>query len=272
MSVDLEGLRAKTFKQNLATLEGIAATPATASITKDMLNFLKYMGGTIDSLMNDKEITAQAMHALEAKNAALETRIKELEESSTARQAITQPSYSAKVNGNLPKETIQMIADVAVQQAKKSKAIENNIVISGIKPKINQDKTTDDAHDVSEVDKVLRKLEIDRSDVVKQTRLITNTNNIIVVEFNNISDKSTAVNNAKKLRTSREFNGIYVNEDKTPEERGADRERRIACKKLNQEQCTQTDGQGRLFGIDGDKHFFYMVRDGRVARFAFTPK
>lgn len=267
---DLNVMKSKSFKDNLTAILAEGPGSGASAIDKNLLAYTKYLATMLGKLISENESQTaeykETIKNLRDQNHELAAKVSSLEVKSTT------SSYASMTKENLPTETISMIADVAVQQAKKAKAIEKNIVISGIKPHHSKKPADIESNDITKVDDVLSELNLDRTHVAKQTRLKTKLKDIIIVEFTDIMSKNTAVSNAKNLRKSRGFTNIYVNEDKSPEERYADRDRRIKCKELNATECTQQDEQGRPYGTDGEKRFFYMVRDGKVIKFSFSPK
>jgi hypothetical protein len=82
-------------------------------------------------------------------------------------------------------------------------------------------------------------LNLSRDKVEKQSRIkaknATKTN-LILIKFKDRSHGQCALKEATKLRGKIEFEGIYLNKDKTKNERVVERER--AKKRLEQKKCT----------------------------------
>ena len=141
-------------------------------------------------------------------------------------------------------------------------------------------------HDEKEVAKVLQALGADFSSDVKRCKRLagkkldsSNTNPpstsgstapsnptpLILVKFNETSKREAVSNSAHQLRKKSEFNGIYLNADKTKAVRILEQKQREE-RNLRNSQFTEKDETGRPYGHHQSKNFYWAVRSGQLAR------
>jgi len=161
--------------------------------------------------------------------------------------------------------------------------IEKNIIINGIA--VAQGNTEFQAeHDRKSATDVLKELGVDSSKISRIARLVksssTNTNTApsvngasannlrppsLLVVLADKESKIKAVNNATNLRAKAAFNGIYVNPDKTKNDRITEYQLRTECRRLNNE-FEEEDQYRRKFGRHYGKPFYWGIRSERITR------
>jgi hypothetical protein len=156
-----------------------------------------------------------------------------------------------------------IIADIARDQASKSKHIENNIVISGIKTTgetENEKQTNDQVNSLAAI-KICRPSTTE-ADIKSTTRIINKAKkDIIIVTLKNNAVKNNIVINAKKLREGEDHENVYINADQTYEQRKIDMERRKLRRNLNNQLATE---DGRPCGTDSKGKYDFQIRNGLV--------
>ena len=180
-------------------------------------------------------------------------------------------SYAGALNNSKKNEQEVVLLDLVRKDFYETKSIENNIVIRGI-PVLGSTNEEKEANDKSKVKSVLTHLTLPDSTDPKLKRISTKDSNanIIVVELNNIDQRNIAIEKARTLRGTTEFDGIYVNKDMTKAERIMDKKRRDERKAKNSE-LSEKDSSGRPFGIynggiNNGKKFFWGLRNGIIKR------
>jgi len=166
--------------------------------------------------------------------------------------------------------TMVMMASMNREISEKER-IQNNVVITGI------GYYKDETVDKEKVDKVLQILKLERSKVKSQRRIKTARNednalDKIVVTFNNISDKFTALAYAKSLRQTTDLSKVYVNPDKTQCERTHDRNLRAMRNERNKNlthEADNTEGGRHRYSIktvgpNNGKKFYWGIRGGSL--------
>jgi hypothetical protein len=162
--------------------------------------------------------------------------------------------------------------------------IEKNIIINGVA--VAQGNIEAQAeHDRKSATNVLKELGVDSSKISRITRLVkssSSTNNNAATSVNSASannlrppsllvvltdkeSKIKAVNNATNLRAKAAFNGIYVNPDKTKNDRISEYQLRTECRRLNNE-FDEEDQYSRKFGRHSGKPFYWGIRSERITR------
>lgn len=148
------------------------------------------------------------------------------------------------------------------KEIKEKSRIENNIVISGIKA----DDTNSDQNKVTEI---LNILDIEYKTVKKFRRIYRKKQTtksgealkefeLVVVEFNDISNKIKAIDNSKKLKGIKD--NVYINADKTEAEREYEMSLRHERNKRNIALPHQSVSNPRhRYGIRKDKSLYYWA-------------
>ena len=145
--------------------------------------------------------------------------------------------------------------------------IQNNVVISGVAVS-GSDQSSIEKNDKAQIDKILKKLGSSIS-ATKRTFRTTATdpkNSKLIIEFDDTNTKNEVCSKAHTLRSAgAEFNGIFVNSDRTKLQRHIDFKLRIDSKKRNAE-LTETTTEGRHYGIfdsgpNKGKKFIWAIRD-----------
>ena len=201
----------------------------------------------------------------------LEIRVTELENngnrSPTAPTVVNYDNLyrTDKENVNSERITISKV----VREIRNEEKRENNIVISGIA------ESTENGNDEGQVDLILTELSLDRNAVKKQFRLKKkNANNgnasndkppLIIVEFKTNGDQMTALKNSRNLKRKDQFNGIYINADKTAVERMDEKVLRDERNKRNAKlPNTLSETDGRRYTEKDGKKMYWGIRSGRL--------
>jgi hypothetical protein len=206
---------------------------------------------------------------LELKVNNLEIRLTDLTENGRNKSP-TEVNYdnlyrTDKENVNAERITISKV----VREIRNEEKRENNITVSGIT------ESTEIGHDERQIDRILTELSLDRSAVKKQTRLKKkNMNNgngnnekppLIIVEFKTNGDQTKALKNSKNLKRKDEFNGIYINADKTAVERMEEKVLREERNRRNQSlPNTLSETDGRRYEERDGKKMYWGIRWGRL--------
>lgn len=106
----------------------------------------------------------------------------------------------------------------SVHEAKR-KDIANNVIISGIPEEVDDG---DEREIPPKAKAVLEKLDCMNCEIQNYYRVgrsLMDKPRLLKVKFRHFSDKVKAVRNAMLLRSNKDFLGVYVNSDLTPEER-----------------------------------------------------
>jgi hypothetical protein len=166
-------------------------------------------------------------------------------------------------------EEIMLVAQISKESKEKSQ-IEKNIIISGL-AKEGADNNEIAANDKAKVEKVLKALgtRVKIEDVKRISRISNADGNrdlkMIKVELKTTESKSIICVNALKLRSNKDFDNIYVNEDKTKAERMLDKKLRDEKKRLTSE-MTEKDEHGRQCATQNGKKYYWRVRAGVLER------
>ena len=180
-------------------------------------------------------------------------------------------------NSKPSQETQIIMAKIGKENREKSK-IENNIIISGIGfESTEKDDTT--------VENILKTLELSTEVTKKIVRINrkkftdkdgTEKENdkqplkMILVEFNSGENRQKALLNSNKLKNS-DYRYVYINRDKTENEREVERRLRAERNSLNEKLSHEIpDTQGRhrygikLSGPNKDKKYYHIIRNGSI--------
>ena len=194
---------------------------------------------------------------LEKINSDKDKKIRELEEegaNNDLSNRINRPSFNYLVT--------QMRSEI-----KERESIEDNIIISGIKLKgVSEEEI--EKNDIKQVDTILSVLNLSRDKVETQSRIkaknATKTN-LILIKFKDRLHGQSALKEATKLRGRKEFDGIYLNKDKTKNERVVERDSRQDRNKRNA-LLGDKNGEGKSIGTYQGKKFYWGIRYGELKR------
>jgi hypothetical protein len=139
----------------------------------------------------------------------------------------------------------------------------NSITLSGL-PEGKDKKDDDDT-----IDDVIEVLEIDKTNIKSKTRLRKKQGEtkpgLVLVEFKEKSDQTTALANSRKLKDVDAYSKVYVNRDLTINEMEVERLLRIE-RNLRNSKLPEVDGEanGRplRYGRDGERRFYWGIRFG----------
>jgi hypothetical protein len=218
----------------------------------------------------------------------LEERIRILELNSTQNVShrnnnggnlLTYASMLQKDSTGKTNEAIAVITTAVRREAFALSKIEKNIIVSGLPTPQNPD------DEKRQLGRVLNAVNIDISKVRKFHRLHPSNSNAsasartsrstkppsIVVEFNDVETKDQAVKAAKNLRKLTNFDGVYINPDKTRTQRLEEAKLREKRNSLNEALENVDSSTGRRYGLRqrDKKKFYWVVCPGGVREYFF---
>ncbi len=149
-----------------------------------------------------------------------------------------------KAKSNVSHLPIQPVNDATIihninREKTKQNKIENNIIISGVKKSIKTIEKEIEQDDKVVVKSIMEQLGINYNEVkqFKRLRRKIQSENLnaetILVEFWSFDVKTYAIKNCKKLRQDNKFKGIYINPDRTENERTNDYQLRLERNERN---------------------------------------
>ncbi len=243
------------MEEEIAILEDWDSVPnATSDVSKKLHKYVM----ALVKIVKDQQKTIEEMK-------------KQLNNNQANSNEAPRQTWASMFSGDKKDEgTMVMMASMNREISEKER-IQNNVVITGI------GYSEDDTVDKEKVDKVLQILKLERSKVKSQRRIKTARNegnalDKIVVTFNNISDKYTALANAKSLRQTADLSKVYVNPDKTQCERTHDRNLRAIRNERNKNlthEGDNTEGGRHRYSIktggpNNGKKFYWGIRGGSL--------
>lgn len=209
----------------------------------------------------------------------LTQKVKKLEENKSVSSTSTASTawsslFDSKNQKNNKNETILLEKMARESRARESK--ECNIIISGLKNKLDGTKEEKDKHDLDEVCLILEEMSINSLNKVKRTHRLpkstknndnapSNTPPLLLVELSDKDTQKESLSRARDLRNSTGFKNVFINKDLTLTELEVERELR---KERNKRNSTLEEGEGRLkFGKSTDgKEFYWGVRFGKICK------
>jgi hypothetical protein len=156
------------------------------------------------------------------------------------------------------------------------KKIENNIIISGIAESDQNNKDEKLKHDQAQVIELLQIMDqnLNETNVKRLTRLPrrnkqNNQNQspeLLLVEIDTVENKSLIMQKAKKLEESGNYENVYINNDKTEQERIVESKLRAERNERNSKlahEIPDTDGRLR-YNLYKQKKYFWGIRSGEL--------
>lgn len=183
--------------------------PVTLKELKTALeDCVKDINKRIDEVLDKRlEILASEIRS------SFEAKINRLEEKIASHATEIERLKSSQINNDRRFDELAF----SVHEAKR-KDIAKNIIISGIP----EDDDTDEETIPVKAKAVLERLDCLNCEIENYYRVgrsLMNKPRLLKVRFRHLSDKVKAVRNAMRLRSNKDFLGVYVNSDLTPEER-----------------------------------------------------
>ena len=220
------------------------------------------------------------LKALEDDNRVKDTTIADLtiKINSMHSSTIHKPTY-ANITGGYPDSYINdaaLVKRVEIEKGKQNK-LECNLIISGLKDSIKltiQEKSDDD---IVMVKKIMNEIGIDSTRIVKTIRIQRKDKNtanypnipeLVNVQLDSNETRQKAIKNCKKLRENSDYNNIYINLDKTINERNIDfnlRKERNERKSKLEFEAEVVNGSGRQrYTIYKDKKYYWGIRNSSL--------
>ena len=148
--------------------------------------------------------------------------------------------------------------DLKLQESK-----EKNIVITGVpKPTITGDKI-DTNKDNDLIKTIFAHMDIETTSInynsqrIRKDDIINNTNNPILIKFNELKDKLSILKNSKKLKTFNTYK-IIINNDLTDSDRDFEKALRDERRKRNSA-LDNIDLDGLRYGLENNKKFYLYI-------------
>jgi len=221
---------------------------------------------------------------LEQENKSLKIRIDQLEKTDkTTPRAPPAPlsnppqrTFSSLLKAKQTTSEILLITKAAQeQQALQNKA--HNIVIRGVSlPLSETDSDTTKVKDIlTAVELTLE--EITDTKIVRRKHRQANKPPHIIVTFKNIESQQKAVRNARKLRETTSFEGIFINKDLTDRELKFDKLLRTERDRRNNLllHTELTNGKSFKYGFttgNSPTKYYYGIRSGNIFRINYITK
>jgi len=168
-----------------------------------------------------------------------------------------------------------MVAKISNELNQKKK-IENNIIISGIVESTDTDKNEKQMQDKAKIIELLQTVDenLNEQNVKRLIRLPrrnkqntqTQSPELLLVEIDTVENKNLIIQNAKKLKSSDNFHNIYINSDKTEQERIVESKLRAERNERNSKLENEIpDSDGRLrYALYKEKKYFWGIRSGEL--------
>jgi hypothetical protein len=230
---------------------------------------------------------ATLINELKLKDAKIEDLTQKLDDLKNQTPAFNQPGMSfadiMDSQGAKSDNEVVIIAKMNKEQIEKKK-IEKNIIISGLKEPSIQSKDDKFRADKEQIIQLLNILGVPETDLKKHVRLtkkvhattdqisnqattVTNDNiqpDLVLIELSSKEAQTKIVKNSKKLKDSANFNSVYVNFDKTENERILEKKLRVERNSRNSKLTNEVAGSnGRLrYNIFNGKKYYWGIRSG----------
>jgi hypothetical protein len=251
---------------------------STKPILQFTTNYVKPVSEMIQAaliavLKEVKKVHDEELASLNAKIDQINAKISNQPKSSSQSQPSGHVmSYSSLFTKTKQSETeVVLLAKVKSELQSQSK-IEKNVIVSGLPAGSTEE-------DESQVNELLAVLGIEKEKVKRKTRLRKSAAvslkrptepALLLIEFDDISTKSIAIENAKSFRKHHKFHGVYLNSDKTAAEREIDGKLRQERNKRNAKlpNVMTIRGKDRRYGVESDgKKYFWGIIGSRLVHF-----
>jgi len=216
------------------------------------------------------EPLARKFAVLEDENRELKRRLTFLENNNSTGTPTTSFSYSSLFDNTKKNECSSAVISMVKKDLKLQESKEKNIVITGVpKPTITGDKI-DTNKDNDLIKTIFAHMDIETTSInynsqrIRKDDIINNTNNPILIKFNELKDKLSILKNSKKLKTFNTYK-IIINNDLTDSDRDFEKALRDERRKRNSE-LDNIDSDGLRYGLENNKKFYYGIRNGFVKK------
>lgn len=195
-----------------------------------------------------KDATESRLGDLEAND----TKMKETQKESSNTQ--TTQSYADKLKSDSTHKLIQMVRKEQNESIKK----ENRVVVFGLTQSNSTNKEEDEKHNSNVVNQLLKDLKINTNKMNSFFRLkhkndkseeTVKKSTPIIIEFINKEEKMNTLKQAKNLRSMDGYDGVYINNDLTQNEREILREQIKLRNELNTQDNTKDTKCKYYYGI-----------------------
>jgi hypothetical protein len=167
-------------------------------------------------------------------------------------------TYADKLKFN--KEDAVEIVKIAKQEQNESLRKENRIIIFGLTKSVSSDQNEIDKHNDDVVTKLFSDLKIDKSKIKSKYRLkqknIEDKASPMIIELINKEEKVNMLKRSKLLRDLEGYDGVYINNDLTINERELLKQQIIKRNNLNENENTK----------DTNCTYYYGIRDFEVKK------
>ncbi|RNA36922.1 hypothetical protein BpHYR1_037018 [Brachionus plicatilis] len=247
--------------------------------SRDLIAWSLNISNLVKELVNEIKSLKESNMAKDEKIAALE---RSLNQNGKNNGAMTYADLFKSSN----KETEAVIISKITKESNQKSKIDKNITISGIIECNHDSKEDRDNHARNEVEKIFTKIRVSKEKMVKVYRLPKRSNHVdlstspntltptwtskVIVEMiDSDSQKSTLIA-AKVLKEYDDYRNIYINQDKTLNER-------LIESKLRSERNKRNDGLNSVSGRhrfqdDGEKKWYWGIRNGELRKIEIKNK
>jgi hypothetical protein len=181
---------------------------------------------------------------------------------------------SNQKNQSKPKETEVVMMAKITNEFNNKKRIENNIIISGVADHTILDKQINEENDKQTIEIILKAIKPDFliTNAKRIIRLTKNTKrpegppDLILVELDNKETQNFMIKNSKNLKDNINFKNIFINKDKTANERLFDSELRKVRNTRNAALAQEVEGtNGRQrYNLHNGKKYYWGIRSGEL--------
>jgi len=199
------------------------------------------------------EPLARKFAVLEDENRELKRRLTFLENNNSTGTPTTSFSYSSLFDNTKKNECSSAVISMVKKDLKLQESKEKNIVITGVpKPTITGDKI-DTNKDNDLIKTIFAHMDIETTSInynsqrIRKDDIINNTNNPILIKFNELKDKLSILKNSKKLKTFNTYK-IIINNDLTDSDRDFEKALRDERRKRNSA-LDNIDSDGLRYGL-----------------------
>ena len=199
------------------------------------------------------EPLARKFAVLEDENRELKRRLTFLENNNSTGTPTTSFSYSSLFDNTKKNECSSAVISMVKKDLKLQESKEKNIVITGVpKPTITGDKI-DTNKDNDLIKTIFAHMDIETTSInynsqrIRKDDIINNTNNPILIKFNELKDKLSILKNSKKLKTFDTYK-IIINNDLTDSDRDFEKALKDERRKRNSA-LDNIDSDGLRYGL-----------------------
>lgn len=171
-------------------------------------------------------------------------------EMGTTTETTDKKSYADKLKGESTAKIIQMVKQEQNESIKK----ENRVIVFGLSISNSKEKEEFDKHNEDLIAKLCEDLKIKKETIkslfrLKQKNETDTQSTPFIIEFRNNEEKMNILKQAKLLRNIEGYNGVYINNDLTKNERELLKQLIMERNRRNEEENTKNTECTYYYGI-----------------------